>query len=194
MLFYLTIAQILWLSARTSYATDLFSVLRANNATIFADAIETHRDLYELLLSSTVRTVFAPVDNILNSTTPQSHWIFRRNEEDVIRNAVFHGVIQIFGESTNSTKSDLGTLSKRNSDSIPFLYTASSDKVPANLEDGTNQKIVLVDGGVANHKGDPEHNQNTTRVRQLVTGLGNKVSVLKSGIEYSGGEISLVDG
>ena len=190
MLFYLTIAQILWLSARTSYATDLFSVLRANNATIFADAIEANRDLYDFFLSPTVRTVFAPVDSVLSFMTPKNEQILRERGDDPLTVAVFDTADRIFNESLNSTRSNSGTLSKRGGDSTPFLYTTSSNKVPANLEDRTNQKIVLIDDGVADH----EHNQRATPLRQLVTGLGNKVSVLKSGIPYNGGVISLVDG
>jgi hypothetical protein len=194
MLLYLTIAQILWLSVRTSYATDLFSVLRANNATIFADAIETNRDLYEFFLSPTVRTVFAPVDSVLNSTTPKNNWIFRERGGDPFRDAAFNTAEQIYGEISNSSRSNLETLSRRSGNSTPFLYTTSSDEVPANLEDGTNQKIVLIDNGVAEHKGDAEHDQSATPLRQLVTGLGNKVSVLESRIQYNGGVISLIDG
>lgn len=194
MLSYLTIVQLIWLLARVSYATDLFSVLRANNATIFADMIEADHELCAFYLSPTVRTVFAPVDGVLRFKNHTSSWVLHEDDPDPISEFYYHAAEDIWSTGTNTNKSKLQSLSKRSSDSIPFLYTTSSEKVPANLEDETNQKVVLVNDEFLGYDGVAAEDPNTSSSRKLVTGLGNKVSVLKSGIKYDGGEVSLVDG
>ncbi|KAJ4354106.1 uncharacterized protein N0V89_005839 [Didymosphaeria variabile] len=184
-----------WVLARITLASDLLSTLRSSNATLFADVIEANPALCALVSSSNVHTIFAPVDSVLANLLPSQRTgaIRRANiSPDDIEKLSYEIAEEQQRQQTNDSLPQ--TLSKREGSSLPFLFTTASDDVRANLEGGKRQKFAMIDGRVERESNSSQYPHDDTPVLQLVTGLGNKVTVVKPEIEYNGGYIYTIDG
>lgn len=177
----ISISLILYLMASTSFAADLLSTLRSSNATLFADTIEGNTALSALFLGPSVRTVFAPVDSVLAKIPPSRRALMiRADDQDKQKQNSFHCTDQQSDESTDR--------------SVPREVDTASDEVPSRRGGGKKQAIVMVDGKPKPSGDGNQRRQDNAPLLQLVTGLGNNVTVLKSGISYDGGSIYTIDG
>jgi len=167
--------------ASTSYAADLLSTLRSSNASLFADTIEANSDLSALFLGPTVRTVFAPVDSVLANIPPSKRaLLIRADDQEKQERDSFHCADQQANESTDR--------------SVPVELTTASGEVKSRRGGGKKQAIIMVDGKQKPAGEGNQRRQDNAPLLQLVTGLGNNVTVLKSGIPYDGGSVYTIDG
>ncbi|KAF1968492.1 FAS1 domain-containing protein [Bimuria novae-zelandiae CBS 107.79] len=172
MFFVTSIVECLLLFASAVYAADILTVLRDSEATIFADIIANDPALYALYTSPNVGTILAPVDNVFANTTPSERALAIRANED--------------------PKLILGALDKQDqaSTNIAGVHNITSVQVPHNNEYG--KQVAVIQQKNPAHSRRAENHEDPKF--EVITGLGNTVTVVESDISYNGGYIYTIDG
>ena len=176
MLSFLLIFTYLFLLAYATHSVDLLTALRASNAIIFADKLANDPDLLAFYTSSDVRTVFAPVDNVFANTSLLQRSLVARAEESLE---------DVYGASR--TQSDTSLPAR------PVILDTASTRIPTNNERG-NQVMVTIPNVQQVLKKRNESHYDPKSHFQVVSGLGNKVTVVSPFVGYDRGYIHTIDG
>jgi hypothetical protein len=159
-------------------AVTLFEGLIAANATKFAQFIQSDANLVAIFTSPNVKTVFAPIDDVVNGF----------NETD------FRRSLHLFTRQSTNKKAH-----QQCSDaeaSVAQQTAPGGSVVPTTLQaDGGGASPVVAKGAA------PPPSKNGTTKREvpggpvhLFSGLGNNVTLVKGDTPYDGGLIQTVDG
>lgn len=154
---------------------DLLTALRASGAGAFADKVEKNDHLRALYLSTDIKTVFAPVDNV--SSDASLAYIGALQYEEDPQN--------LLGASFN--------LSSLSSTATGVPLDVASQELKGNNE---KNHLVLVLGRkppAARVKRNQTFDTPETQL-EVISGLGDKVSVVSSYIDYDGGYLHTIDG